>query len=278
MKEVLVAAVAALSVVPRLQAGVYADGVVQYVPGTGARAGYDSPSAALGSPSVRTEDPDWGPSPVNPYSPPYLSSQIVSVGAGGSLTLSCSTPIRNNPDHPFGLDFLVFGASMFVITNGVYDENGVTDGSVYATASPPQSRVAVSQDNVTYYTLNPSLAPVVNGLFPTDGTADFQTPVNPALTGAAFAGQKLAGIRALYAGSAGGAGYDLGWAQDANGQPVSLESANFVRIEVLSGMAYVDGLAIVPEPSAWMILALGAVPLGLALWRRGGRAGGGIGL
>ena len=38
--------------------------------------------------------------------------------------------------------------------------------------------------------------------------------MNPALTAADFAGQDLAGIRALYNGSAGGAGFSLAWAID----------------------------------------------------------------
>ena len=32
-----------------------------------------------------------------------------------------------------------------------------------------------------------------------------------------------------------GAGYDLAWAQDTNGQPVALTSERFVSVEVLSG-------------------------------------------
>jgi len=63
-----------------------------------------------------------------------------------------------------------------------------------------------------------------------------------------FAGLNAAQIRALYYGSAGGTGYDLSWAQDANGQPVKLPEINYVRVEVLSGKSEVDGFASVFVP------------------------------
>jgi hypothetical protein len=52
----------------------------------------------------------------------------------------------------------------------------------------------------------------------------------------------------LYAGSAGGAGYDLAWARDARGRPVRLQQVRFVTIEVLSGRAEVDAVASVFTP------------------------------
>ena len=61
----------------------------------------------------------------------------------------------------------------------------------------------------------------------------------------------MAGIRTLYNGSAGGAGFDLAWARDGGGAAVNLDSINYVKIEVLSGNAEVDGLAVVACPWKW---------------------------
>jgi len=79
------------------------------------------------------------------------------------------------------------------------------------------------------------------------------------LTGGAF-------LR-LYNGSAGGAGFDLAWAQDGNGNSVDLPSADYIRIDVLSGRTQIDAVSVVPEPSA---SALGLMGLCL-FWLRAKR-------
>lgn len=254
-------------------ASPFADAVVDYNPGTGfatdwvSGAGITNASAALGMPSVQTVDPDpfWGGTfPVTPFSPAYLANQVVSIGTNGSLTVRFNTPILNTPGNPFGLDFIIYGNSGFMDVdwpNGLADDSGTLLGH-----NRGNSRVSVSADGSTYYSLQSSLAPMVDVLFPTDGQGTFGLPVNPALTGASFANLSLAQIRALYAGSAGGAGYDLGWAVDGGGQPVSLGSVQYVRVEVLNGVAEIDGFAVVPEPATWTLLGLaGAAGLG---WRR----------
>jgi hypothetical protein len=258
----LLAAAGALSVC-NLRAQ-FADSVVAYNPGSGFTTGYTNSIAALGSPSRQTVDPDplfGGTYPVDPFSPPYLSTQLVSLGAGGSLTVRLSTPAVNDPAHPWGVDFILFGNSGFAITNGDFSGGGITDGSLFGNNNGA-TRVSVSLDNVTYYTLNPALAPAVDGLFPTDGSGDFLKPVNPALVNNEFAGKDLAGIRGLYGGSGGGTGFDIGWARDPNGNTVNLSPVNFIRVDVLSGKSEIDGFAAVPEPATW---ALGAVFAGI-LW------------
>lgn len=242
------------------QATGFADGVLQYQPGSGVPAGYTNVSAALVEPSRFTGGAF--PGPVDPFSPPYLADQVVSIGAGGSITLRFDSPIPNDPSHPFGLDFIVFGNAGFIITNGDFTGGGITDGSMFG-ANDGATRVLVSNDGATFYELAPSLAPVLDGPFPTDGAGDFRLPVNPALDAASFAGKDLSGIRSLYGGSAGGTAYDLSWARDSQGQPVLLQSASHVRIEVLSGVAEIDGVSVVPEPAVWALLLAGGLALAL---------------
>jgi hypothetical protein len=255
-----------------VRAEQYAQRVVDYSTGTLPKsvAGYTNASAALGMPSRQTLDPDpaWGGTfPVDPFNGPYLADQIVSVGAHGTLTVAFATPILNQPDNPFGIDFMVYGNSTFIIINGDYSGGGVTDGSLFGN-STGSTKVSVSEDGVAFYELHSSLAPVVDSYFPTDGSGDFAQPVNPALSETDFAGQDLTGIRRLYAGSAGGTGFDLSWAQTADGQPVSIAQANYVRIEVAAGHSEIDGFSVVtsvPEPGPGALFLCGG--LGLILWR-----------
>ncbi len=222
----------------------YADSIVSYSPGTGFSAGFTNPVAVLGEPSRATPGAFGGP--VDPFDPAYLASQLVSIGAGGWITVKFSRPVLNHPRNRFGIDFIIFGNSFFVITNGNYAGGGITDGSVYGNGV--STRVLVSRDGLVFYQLNPALAPTADSLLPTDGSGDFHTPADPSLSQTDFAGLTLEGIRALYYGSAGGAGYDISWAQDVDGRPVLLREISYVRVEVLSGKSEVDGFASVFAP------------------------------
>ena len=247
--------------VPTLASAQFADAVVSYNSGTGFQPGYNTPASALGEPSRIT--PGMFGGPVDPFNSAYLSSQLVSLGIGGSLIVQFNSPILNNPANPFGLDFNIFGNAGFIVTNAM-DENwnyiGTprTDGSLYG-SDATFTRVSVSADGINFFALNPAFASLVDGLFPTDGSGDFGLPVNPALNANSFAGQDLPGVRSLYNGSGGGRGFDITWAQDGLGNSVLLDSISFVRVEVLSGNAEIDGFAVVPEPASASLLLLGSL-------------------
>jgi hypothetical protein len=247
---------------PVVASAQFADAVVSYTSGTGFQSGFNTPASALGEPSRIT--PGMYGGPVDPFNSAYLSSQLVSLGVGGSLTVQFNSPILNGSANAFGLDFNIFGNAGFVITNGDYSGGGITDGSLYG-ADATSTRVSVSADGVNFFTLNPALSPIVDGLFPTDGSGNFGQPVNPALNASSFVGQDLLGIRSLYNGSGGGRGFDISWAQDGIGNSVSLASISFVRVDVLGGNAEIDGFAVVPEPT---VLALCTVGVGALLFGR----------
>ena len=224
-----------------------------YTQGSGANASYNNPNSALGAPTTFI-----GYQNADPFNAPYSSSHLVGLGTGGSLTLQFNQPILNSPSNPFGLDFIVFGHAGFNITNGNYSGGGITDGSFY-TGGTANVSLSVSADGSTFYTLNPLLAPQVDGLAPADASGDPFLPVNPALTAADFAGKDINGIRALYAGSAGGAGFDLSWAS------VPLSSVSYLRLNVASGVAYIDAVSVVPEPTT---VSLGMLSLGVFFFAR----------
>ena len=220
----------------------FADAVADYRPGTGVIAAFAHPASALGEPSRFTPGTFGGP--VDVFDAAFLSNQVVSMGPGGSLTLEFRNPIRSDASHPFGIDFILFGNAGFVITNGDYSGGGITDGSLYGENSGG-SRVSVSTDGITFYVLNPSLTPTVDTWFPTDGSGNFFLPVNPLLKPADVSGRNLSQISSLYAGSGGGAGFSLSWAQDQGGVGVAIDSARFIRVEPVGGRMEVDAVAAV---------------------------------
>jgi len=251
---ILFSAIAGVFLCPFIAQAQFASGVISYNPGSGFSPNFTNSSAALGAPASG--------SGITPFAPPFSTGQIVSIGAGGSLTLQFNTPILNSPADPYGIDMMIFGNSFFVITSGS-GSSAITSGAIFT--STVSTRVEVSADGSTWFTLDPGLAPNVGTLFPTDGTGNPFLPVNPAMTSADFSGLNLSGIRGLYGGSAGGTGFDLSWARDGNGNSVELQSASFLRIDVLSGRTQIDAVSIVPEPGAWMMAAIGGV-----LWLRFG--------
>ena len=244
----LVLAIASIVAVatPIAHAGSFADAVVSYEPGTGFVSSFTSPQAALGEPSRVNPFDDA----VEPFNPPYGTNQLVSIGAGGHLVVRFLTPILNHPNNLRGLDFTIFGNSGFVVTNefdlNTYQWIGTpaTDSSLFG-ESTGEVRVSVSRDGVSYFLLNPALAPRVDSFPPTDGSGNFHVPIAPELRAADFAGATLDDLRVLYQGSGGGASYDLSWAIDTNGNRVFLPEVNFVRIDVLSGKAEVDAFSVV---------------------------------
>jgi hypothetical protein len=242
-------ALAAASFVVASHATPFADRVVSYDPGTGFAPRFTNPAAALGEPSRLNPYGD-----TDPFDPPYGTNQVVSIGAGGHLLLQFHTPILNHPNNLDRLDFTIFGNSGFIITNDfeptTFDWIGVpaTDGSLFG-ENTGETRVSVSRDGVTFYELSPAMGLQVDSFPPTDGSGNFQVPLAPNLAQSDFAGATLEEIRRLYNGSAGGASYDISWAQDVAGRSIFLPEINFIRIDVLSGRAEIDGIATVLRQS-----------------------------
>jgi len=262
-------AIAGLSFIVNCASAAFADRVESYNPGTGFAVSfsgvpYTNASAVLGAPNPNTS---FGP--VQPFNPPYEVSEIASVGKDGYMVLRFDSPVHNAPGNSFGLDFIIYGSAGFVDTDY---PNGHTDSfaSMFGN-NTGTTRVSVSADNAVFYVLDPSLAPVVDALYPTDGSGQAGLPVNPSLTSSDFADKTLADIRALYANSAGGAGYDISWAQDGSGTPVHLDDIQYIRIDVLSGRAEIDAIAAVPEPRTWLIAVAGAAVCLIRGWRKRNR-------
>lgn len=183
------------------------------------------PEVALGPPSSRA-------TPTVPD-----NSRVVSFGWGGSLTLAFERPILNDPRHPGGYDFSIYGNSFYV--GG--DLNLTNGEPAYVEVGLDQNGNGVPDEGESFYLLRgrpdpgtPPRFPLPETLFgildlrqtpfvgyadvtPTDGRGDPLAPNDPLTPG-------------ITPGSAGGDAFDISWAVDAEGRPVALTHADFVRI------------------------------------------------
>lgn len=241
---------------PVLGADPWADRVVSYTQGLGVQDGYDVPGAALGEPTRYTGQGVW-PSAVTPFNPPFLSSEIVGIGRGGSLTLAFDEPVTDDAANPFGVDLLVFGNAFFAGPDGVAGVFGAG------------GEMRVSADGVSWVDVSGALQNAVPTLgysdltdpFATDPGAvltDFTRPVDPAFSPM---GLTFAQIVAAYNGSGGGVGIDLG--------VLGLSAISYVQFwspadGVVFNIDAVADVAAVPAPGVLAVMAAA----GLASRRR----------
>ncbi|MEM9347405.1 MAG: hypothetical protein AAGB26_12385 [Planctomycetota bacterium] len=234
----------------------WADLVVSYTQGSNPVAGFTDPNSALGEPTRDTSPTSTFGGAVTPFQAAFGTDEIVSIGAGGQLTVSFDEPVFDDADNPFGIDLLVFGNSFYTYnpssqsaTGGAFTEGGV---------------IEVSANGTDFFTVPNTAA---DGLFPTNGytdpsrdltslgpgggvavgtiPADFTRPVDPALS--VGAGDTLDDILEFYDGSGGGVGIDLA--------AVGLSEVSFVRISNPLGSSTtpeIDGFADV-APSSFVL-------------------------
>ena len=155
------AGVLALSSSFAFAADPWADRVVEYNAGLNPAAGRTNPATALGEPTRFTGVAAGFPGAVTPFSPAFEADEIVSIGAGGSLSLAFDEPITDDADNPFGIDLLVFGNSF------VFDDINFTD--LARVLSSDGGRIEVSADGVDWREI---IGVEADGLFPTLGYAD----------------------------------------------------------------------------------------------------------
>jgi hypothetical protein len=230
----------------------YATQLIGYSQGSNPVAGYTIPAAALGEPTRYTGVGTF-PQVVSPFNPPWLTSEIVSIGQGGSLTLAFDRPVTNNASNPFGLDLLIFHNAFYLDSSGIATSLVSAGGGIVEVSADLDTWVPVTgalaethfpslgySDLTDPYALDPGAVP-----------SDFRTPVNPAFNPI---GMSFAQIVAGYAGSGGGTGIDLAG--------TGLGSISYIRISNPAGSGVsveIDGVSIVPAPGAAILLAGAAV-------------------
>lgn len=229
----------------------WADRVVSYTAGDGVSADFDNPARALGSPTRVNFFGDT----VTPFNTPYWSTDVVSIGRGGSLTVAFDEAVTNDAFNPFGIDLLVFGNQFYVTGN---------DGRVTGLFAEGGS-IELSSDGVHWTLVTGLMAEsgfATNGFIDTVdlqfgsdvGTmpTDFTKPVDPSFSTLGLTREQVV---AGYNGSGGGLGIDIG--------AYGLSEVRFVRVTNAidaAGTPDIDGFAdvtAVPAPAALAVLGLG---------------------
>jgi hypothetical protein len=227
---------------------------------------YTNPVSALG-PAAMTTEGDTGTVNVTVTEPAWSPSQVVTIGNGGELVLAMGTVVTNEDDaiHPFGVDLIVYGNTLFGVRSGATPH---TSPWVASSADPGEIWVASETDawlrasGVNADALLPTQAIDLNG-----AASDYHYPVDPALlTNNWFDGTwSYSNTVAAYAGSAGGAPVDLSHLLSAGGMPTNLAYARYVKIVDIAGdflEPEVDAVARVlplPEPAGLWALTIGAL-------------------
>lgn len=251
----------------------WADRVEDYVPGAGIGKDWvtgnyiDNPLMALGQPTRYTGDVATFGGPTSPFSSAYRDHEVVTLGAGGSLTLRFDEPVVDHPLNPFGIDLIVFGNSFYTLL-GAFGPDGVA-----SSAFPDEGgQIEVSANGVDYVSVSGSADrpfPTVGYLDVVDpstsvaGTvlSDFTKPVDPSFDPT---GLNTAQIIAGYNGSGGGFGVDLA--------PTGLAAISYIRFTNPVGslttpeIDAVADVAAVPEPATLGMVAVAAA--GIFLRRR----------
>ncbi len=191
---------------------------------------YQAPQAVLGKPHPLNSG--WGPCPAGPVSmieptfgtdPITREHKITTIKAGQEITVAFDHPIKDDPENPYGIDFIVFGNPMFVYggyANIPYTKPIADKTSVFA----EQVTVSVSPDGKNWYTYESG--PYGDDMFPTQAVKmrpdntfrdeekrfwekNFTKPADPKLTVDDFGGITVYDADQKYGVSAGGTGFDL---------------------------------------------------------------------
>jgi hypothetical protein len=239
---------------------------------------YDNPQAILGPPTLMFND-------GTPADPVYHRSKIIeapyntdtsdnntlavmppsTASVPSFITVEMGRPVYHDPGNQYGIDLIVYGNSFFGGSGGLVSDNtNLNTFTLNGSELAHQVIVSVSPDDVNWYTY-PAVAPLPFNAYQwndapagwTNNINDFNEPVNPALDSMTFSGVTAAHVSDLYAGAAGGIGFDI------SQTPFSF--IQFVRVQsTTTDEAVIDSIAAVdpvPEPARAAIGAAAALLL-----------------
>ena len=214
---------------------------------------FDDVENVLGRPTAYMVG-QWG-GPVSPYNAAWKEGELLTLqGEDDFVVIEFDHDVVDDPNNPFGLDFIVFGNAFGVgTTDAYYSQNMGPNGiSFTGSGTPEEALVEVSQDGRTWYAFNdgphgddfaPTLGFVYDDVAPDTALysgnrwwgkmADACYPVDPSLSWASLQDLTLAEVAKRYNGSAGGTGFDIGKLN----LPTNAQGRKWFRYVRISGMA-----------------------------------------
>jgi len=188
---------------------------------------YNDPTAILNRPTLRFYDPFDGnvTDRVTVIDPPFNVTPaggkvITEIKTAGQITVNMGRKVYDNPNNPYGMDFIVYGNSFFSASGAGGFVSDATDLNTTTLGSSPGGHptiVSISQDGTNWYTY-----PTVTSLFADeacrwdDANASWTSeemnptkPLNPYINTNNFGGQSVAGGLDQFIGASGGTGYAL---------------------------------------------------------------------
>lgn len=184
------------------------------------------PGAVLGEPTKETTTYSGNPISISMVYPAG-DGKVTTINEDSYIEVKFDHKVKNDPNNPFGIDFIVFGNSFYIGKEGMvapdtnmedYHIKEVETGGKYPNMEPVL--VAVSQDGENWYKYTDG--PYADTGFPTNpykwdrqndtwgDQLDFTKPVDPSIDTTDFVGMSVADvIDTYYKDSAGGTGFDL---------------------------------------------------------------------
>ncbi len=249
-------------------AAQYAAAVVSYDAGATPVAGFTTAAAALGEPERFTGEGLF-PGVVSPFYPPYLSSEIVSVGAGGQITLRLSHYAIPQAAEPEIGVFQNIGLVDLDYPNGQAGTPATTFGDL------DEAIVDVSTDGVDWVSLGSITFDVpTNGYTdltdpfsatPGNLPSDFRQPFTGSLSsfdGLPYFDAGGPDMLDLLAGSGGGTWLDIsdtglpkvGYIRFSVANDGDAGTSLNFELDAVSISHAATGTAIVPEPTMWSLV------------------------